>query len=36
MLYRVALLLLLLPEFPGGFIAGVTPVPIPNTVVKPR
>src|SRR5712692_3953452 len=23
-------------EFPGGYTAGVTPVPIPNTVVKPR
>src|SRR5712692_2417392 len=23
-------------EFPGGHTAGVTPVPIPNTVVKPR
>src|SRR3989454_12044326 len=25
-----------LPEFSGGYTAGVTPVPIPNTVVKPR
>jgi hypothetical protein len=23
-------------DFPGGHIAGVTPVPIPNTEVKPR
>ena len=23
-------------QFPGGHTAGVTPVPIPNTVVKPR
>ncbi len=23
-------------DFPGGHTAGVTPVPIPNTVVKPR
>ena len=36
MFYRITLLFLLLLEFPGGHIAGVTPVPIPNTEVKPR
>jgi hypothetical protein len=26
----------MLPEFPGGLTARATPVPIPNTEVKPR
>ena len=30
------ILVLLDIDFPGGHIAGVTPVPIPNTEVKPR